>query len=237
MASYSIRLQHYLHGENDLKPVRWTKTCRDLTGARFERLVVVELKGRSNRGTLLWSCRCDCGGQAEAPTNDLVRGHHLSCGCLQRERSAERKLKHGYAKTLEYRIWGTMISRCDNQEHISYPDYGAKGITVCERWRNSVADFIADMGPRPSRRHSIDRINSDGHYEPGNCRWASPKEQSRNTSRNRFVTYNGETLTLAEWGERTGLRGSLIGNRLKAGWSVEDALTKVVGPTSRRYQR
>jgi hypothetical protein len=219
-----------------MKPVRWTKTCRDITGTRFERLVVVGLKGRSKAETLLWSCRCDCGNSVIAPTNDLLRGNYKSCGCLQRERSAERLLKHGHAKTLEYRIWGTMISRCENPNHIAFADYGGRGIKVCDRWKNSVSDFISDMGPRPSRKHSIDRKDSNGDYEPCNCRWATPKEQSRNTSRNRFVTYGVETLTLAEWGERNGLRGSLIGNRLKAGWSVEDALTRAARPMSRRYE-
>lgn len=214
--------------------IRWTATCQDLTGRQFDRLTVIGLKGRDKWRKLIWECRCSCGKTAFAVSGELLRGNQRSCGCLCSEISARRLLKHGHAKSLEYRIWGTMISRCDKPDHISYPDYGAKGITVCERWRNSVSDFIADMGPRPSRKHSIDRIDSAGNYEPSNCRWASPKEQSRNTSRNRFITHNGETLTLAEWGERAGIKAGLIGSRLKAGWSLDDALTRAVGPTSRR---
>ncbi len=214
--------------------VRWTKTCIDITGQRFNRLEVIKLRGRGRSKILIWECRCDCGKTAFACTTDLKTGGVRSCGCLVTDSNVKRLTKHGHANSLEYRIWGTMIARCDKPDHISYPDYGAKGVTVCERWRNSVADFINDMGPRPSRKHSIDRIDSAGNYEPSNCRWASPKEQSRNTSRNRFITHNGETLTLAEWGERAGVRAGLIGSRLKAGWPMEDALTRAVMPMSRR---
>ncbi|HEY9737554.1 MAG TPA: hypothetical protein V6D06_14770 [Trichocoleus sp.] len=116
-----------------------------------------------------------------------------------------------------------MKSRCHNPNNAAYDRYGGRGIVVCDRWRESFENFYADMGPRPSEQHSIDRINNDGNYEPGNCRWATDKQQSRNTRRNRLLTYNGETLFLDEWAERLSISKHTLQTRLWRGWSVEEA--------------
>ena len=129
--------------------------------------------------------------------------------------------------TPEYSIWVAMRARCRG----NHRNYGARGITVCERW-NSFANFLADMGPRPSKDHSIDRINNDGNYEPGNCRWATHQQQMRNRGCNRYLTHNGETLMLVEWAERTGLLPHTILTRISRGWTIADALTS---PTRVHY--
>jgi hypothetical protein len=153
---------------------------RDLTGQRFGRWMVLEISGRTSGQDLKWTCRCDCGTTRAVFGAGLVNGCSRSCGCLARELAETRSTKHGGYGTLEFTTWQQMKTRCLNPRHHAYADYGGRGITVCERWRVSFADFLADMGPRPSALHSIDRINNDGNYEPGNCRWATRSEQRRN---------------------------------------------------------
>ena len=119
-----------------------------------------------------------------------------------------------------------MKVRCINPKSQDWDLYGGRGITVCDRWKDSFAQFYADMGPKPSAAHSIDRIDSDGHYEPGNCRWATATEQANNwKTRNRRISYNGETLTLPQWAQRLGLSRESLRDRLDSGWSIEKAVT------------
>lgn len=129
-----------------------------------------------------------------------------------------------------------MIGRCRNKRQREFNSYGARGITVCDRWQGpeGFANFFADMGPRPSEGHSIDRINNDGNYEPGNCRWATRTEQNNNSRHNRRFTIRGETLTLREWSKRNGICEGTISNRLKRGWSPERAVTTPPGPNGRK---
>jgi len=180
----------------------------------------------------MWNCVCDCGETRIVGGYPLTTGASRSCGCLKREESAERakrlKLlyKHGGSRTAEYQVWNALKQRCENPAHANYAAYGGRGITVCERWRDSFEAFLADMGPRPSRKHSIDRIDNAGNYEPGNCRWATVSEQARNRRSNRILSFRGETLTLVEWSERTGLSMNVLKTRVKQGWSVERVLTQ-----------
>lgn len=125
----------------------------------------------------------------------------------------------------EYSTWRSMRARCLNPKDRKYSRYGALGILVCAAWDDFSA-FLADMGPRPSSQHTIDRIDPLGHYEPGNCRWADPKTQNRNRTNNKRVTFRGETLTVAEWAERLGVDQTMIGKRLRKGVPVEVALTQ-----------
>ncbi len=127
-------------------------------------------------------------------------------------------------RTSEYATWAVMLQRCNNPRNKKFPRYGARGITVCERWQ-SFSNFLADMGPRPTTGHSLDRIDNNGNYEPGNCRWATRSEQQRNTSTNHSVTFQGETLCLTAWAERTGISFSALKCRFRNGWSAEKALT------------
>lgn len=137
-------------------------------------------------------------------------------------------MTHGMARkgnvAPEWVIWNAMRQRCKTPTNKAWKDYGGRGIRVCDRWSDDFSAFYADMGPRPSPKHSIDRIDNDGPYSPDNCRWVLRRIQQRNTSRNRFITFAGDTCTLAEWGERTGLRPDTIAWRLAHGKTVEQAL-------------
>jgi hypothetical protein len=195
-------------------------------GSRFGRLVVIgdagsRMCGRGKRRFVL--CQCDCGKMHEVLPLELVRGATKSCGCLRRTRGGP--ITHGLSRRPEHPVWCSMITRCDNPNSKNYPRYGGRGISVCQRWRAFEA-FFKDMGPRPSPAHQLDRIDNDKGYEPGNCRWATPVEQSRNTCRTRFVEFRGETRCITEWSEITGLSKDAIRSRLERGWSVEMALTQ-----------
>ncbi len=191
---------------------------KDLVGQQFYDLTVVSATTKRRRGRMVWLCRCICGTHIDVPAPYLIKGGTKSCGCVATVRAGR--------DGREYNIWTDMKSRCYNPMAKRYERYGGRGIIICERWHN-FSVFFADMGPCPSG-HSIDRIDNDGNYEPDNCRWATRKQQLRNFSRNRFITFNGATKCLSEWSEETGIRALTISYRLKAGWSVEDAMTKPV---------
>lgn len=158
---------------------------------RFGRLVVIgeapsEMRsypGRPSHRTRRMLCVCDCGTEVTTNLNFLKMGKTTSCGCFRKELVSRTFRKHGETiggRTSEYCIWKGMRQRCDNPNNDDYKNYGGRGITVCDRWSESFEAFLADMGRRPSPQHSIDRIDNDGDYEPGNCRWATPIEQRRN---------------------------------------------------------
>jgi hypothetical protein len=136
-------------------------------------------------------------------------------------------MAHGNRTTYraEYRVWVEMRKRCRNPKRSNYHLYGARGIRVCDRWER-FDNFLADMGPRPSSRHSLDRIDPDGHYEPGNVRWATATQQARNKRTNRRITYDGRTQLLTDWANELGIRKSVLHWRLAQGWSLERALSK-----------
>ena len=205
----------------------------DLTGQTFGRLTVIERAGSRNQSAL-WRCRCECGGEKLTITHSLRSGITKSCGCIVVEMMATKQTIHGLSGRPEFRTWTGMITRCTNPREKSWPDYGGRGIKVCDRWLNDFAAFYADMGPKPSPGHSIERDDTDGDYEPNNCRWATKVEQMRNTRRNRHLTLNGETKTLTEWASIVGIDRRTIAFRLKAGWSDERALTEPVGFAQRR---
>ena len=154
---------------------------QDLTGLKFHRLTVIEYAGATRPPKrALWKCKCDCGSICEVIATHLRNGNTKSCGCLRNEVAGGRTRTHGLSKTREYETWCHMIQRCEDPRQPGYKHWGGRGITICDRWRNDFEAFLADMGHRPSAKHSLDRINNDGNYEPSNCRWATRHEQARN---------------------------------------------------------
>lgn len=167
-------------------------------------------------------CKCACGTVKETYASNYARGKTLSCGCFKYDGHARRT--HGKSKTPIYRLWNTMVMRCHNKNSAGFQKYGAKGVTVCERWR-TFENFYADMGERPTKAHSLDRIQNSLGYSPSNCRWALPKVQMRNTSSNRHIRFQGDKKTLAEWCEIYKQPYPRVLARLRLGWPVKDALT------------
>lgn len=176
---------------------------------------------------VFWQCVCKCGARRNISGHDLRRGNTKSCGCYKLERISTHRLTHNRI----YRILQNMKQRCYNKKHKDYPDYGARGITICLAWRTSVVAFYRDMGDPPSPQHTIDRKDNDGPYSPENCRWATKKEQIANRrpikprKDSRWITFQGDTYTLSHWARKTGLGLHCLWARLKLGWSVERALT------------
>lgn len=204
----------------------------DLTGQRFERLTALRKHDRCNQGWRYF-CRCDCGETIVVIGANLKRGHTKSCGCLRSEMVAAKNFVHGHSGTQAYETWCQIKKRCSRPNAVHFDRYGGRGITMCKRWRDSFEAFLADMGEPPSPRHSIDRINNDGNYEPRNCRWSLPLVQMNNTSRNRYYTRGGETLTVAEWCRALKLSHATVRMRLHRGWTIEDALTRPLRDSQR----
>ena len=206
----------------------------DLTGHRFGRLVVVRRSGSAS-GHASWLCRCDCGNVTIVSRPNLVTGRKnatRSCGCRQRQIaavSARRRILHGEAaggrNSPEYTAWLGMHDRCND---LTNPAYGGRGITVCARWRD-LGKFIADMGRRPGKEYSIDRIDNNKGYSARNCRWATRSIQSLNRRTNVRIEFREQNLTLSEWTKIVGISRSQIGWRLRNGWSIEQALTTTPG--------
>jgi len=191
-------------------------------GDRYGMLEVIS-RAENYRGNACWLCRCKCGVQKIYIGQDLAKGKVRSCGCNNPMYHTE----HGMASTPTYRAWINMRRRCNNPNVKAYKDYGGRGIKVCKRWDESFEAFLADVGPRPEGR-SLDRSDNSKGYEPGNCRWATMKEQLNNTRANRFIEINGKRQTLAQWLREKNLSGERFFDRVKHGWSVEDAITRPI---------
>ena len=161
--------------------------------------------------------RCECGVERVVVNSALKSGNTKSCGCSRGEE------QHGKSQSPEYAVWRTMKDRCTNPNHISYANYGGRGITVCERWINSFVAFMEDMGPRQSAKHSIDRKNNDGNYEPGNCAWVTKLDQVNNARSNVLITFYGKTMTLTQWCHIAQINPGVVRNRLNSGWSEKKA--------------
>lgn len=194
-------------------------------GEKFGRLTVADVgKHNSKRGSYHMICQCDCGKTIEVREDCLTTGNTASCGCLHKESIHKT---HGMHKSRTYRIWAGMKQRCSrNYKGKKSHLYAGKGIKFCDRWM-SFENFLADMGEAP-KGLTIDRINSDGNYEPQNCRWATSKTQGNNTSANKIITYKGETKTLSLWADELSIKANTLNYRLIRGWSVERAFNTPV---------
>jgi hypothetical protein len=192
----------------------------DLAGQKFGRLSVLRFS-HVRGGKSLWVCRCECGSERTVYGYSLIGGMTKSCGCLQREGVVSRSTIHGHtsggAASREHKTWQSMIQRCTNPNAPDFSSYGGRGVRVCERWY-SFDNFLADMGHRPTG-HTLDRFpNKDGNYEPGNCRWATFKEQANNRRNTIIMAFEGEMRPLSEIMILTGLAQSTIMNRIIRGW-------------------
>lgn len=186
----------------------------DLSGLVFGRLTVISLSHKKN-GKPYWSCKCLCGKDVTARGDSLKIGRIKSCGCYIREIKKTSTRKHGLYKTPEYKAWSGIKDRCFNPKNEEYHNYGGRGITVCKEWIESFSCFYQHVGKKPTPDHSIDRINNDGNYEPGNCKWSTYPEQQRNRSNNRVLTHNGESLIFTEWAKRLNIPEGTLFWRLK----------------------
>jgi hypothetical protein len=176
-----------------------------------------------------WLCRCECGTERAVLAIHLKDGRSQSCGCLTRERSSQRHTRHGRCATAEYKVWQAMIARCFNPKNPRYADYGERGISVCDEWRDFAA-FYRDLGDRPSSEHSIDRVDNSRGYEPGNCKWSIPHEQMTNRRCTRFVDVDGKQIPLASLAMKHGLPANTLRFRLLKGWPLSAALETPVRP-------
>lgn len=193
---------------------------KDLTGKTYSGLTVIGydcFKSSKNH----WWCKCVCGKIISVAINNLNRGQQ-SCGCLHKEWVGNMSRKHGLSRTGIYRIWAGIKRRCFNQNVPEYKYYGGRGITMCDEWATNFISFKEYMGERPSKKHTIDRINNDGNYEPGNVRWATPKEQENNKRRSLRVSFNGTTMSVLEISEKTGFKYETLKTKLKRGEDISN---------------
>ena len=198
----------------------------DLTGQRFERLVVASYSHSNQNGRAVWNCICDCGNTLTVKGNALLSGNTKSCGCLKADCAANMKYRHGQRNSRLYRIWSGMMTRCNNPHFHEYARYGGRGISVCLEWQDFALFHEWATGNGYSDDLSLDRIDNNGNYCPENCRWVTRQVQANNTSRNHYLTFNGETHTMSEWATITGIAYFIIRERInKFHWSVEKALT------------
>lgn len=204
----------------------------DLTGVRVNRLQVIRRVDNVGKQPA-WMCLCDCGNEKRVLGMHLRAGNIVDCGCTFRARQAVVKTTHGGSRTAAYHIWRGMRERCENPNHPSWHRYGGRGIKVCAAWAD-YAVFIADMGPRPSTKHSLDRTNNDGNYEPGNCRWATALEQGNNRGTNVHITLDGVTKSMSDWARHFRISYAVVQMRRSEGLQGAELFTK---RTRREYHR
>lgn len=208
-------------------------TCKRHTlkeGEKFNRLTAVSFHHRDDK-LYFWTFKCDCGNETVTNSSSVVRGKTRSCGCLQKETIANvgySNATHGHSRTPEYGTWLAMHRRCSDKDAPGYENWGGRGITVCERWKE-LSNFIADMGPRPKGRYTLERVNNELGYSPENCVWASYHTQHRNKRTNINVEYNGQTMCLKDAAKLAGINYSTVCKRISAlGWTPQQAITAPV---------
>lgn len=209
---------------------------KDMSGQRFSSLIAVKTSGRAASGDLKWEFLCDCGARFVANGYYARIGKITCCPSCSKERGRQAILKHGLTDTPEYRLWTDIQTRCHNQNSTAFKNYGGRGIVVCERWRSSFENFLADMGKRPPGL-TIERDDVNGNYEPGNCRWATRAEQANNKRNNVNLTIGGVTKTVAEWAAESGLSYDAIWQRHRSGKTQDQLIAKQTSRRSRSTEK
>jgi len=209
----------------------------DILGRTFGRLTPVsEAPQRGKRRYI--RCQCACGQKRTVELSALLTGNSKSCGCWNRDLNRFVHRTHGESYSPEYKIWLGIKKRCTDPNSVGFRLYGGRGIRLYKKWLHDFPAYLAYTGRRPSPLHSIDRWpNPNGHYEPGNVRWATPREQANNSSRNHHLTYDGQTLTVAEWATELGMHYTTLMYRIRVGWTIADALTLSLMPGVSRRKR
>jgi len=198
----------------------------DIVGMKYNKLTVISFDGRRGKQSF-WVCKCDCGNETIVNGAKLKNGHTKSCGCFLIERRGKSSRTHGKSHTPEHNVWLTMTQRCYNKNNPSYPDYGGRGIVMCDRWLGDkgFSNFLIDMGSRPSKNHTIERMDNNKIYSPDNCFWDTRYNQNRNKRSNHWLTVNGRKRLLVDWGNDIGVKGYTIYRRIKRGWPLELAVS------------
>ena len=196
----------------------------NLKGLKVGRLTVLERAENNERGQARWLCKCECGNMATVDSYYLRTGHTKSCGCIRRE---SKNKTHGKSHTKLYNVWSTMKRRCYSPGNTKYKNYGARGIQICDEWRN---DFVAfyewAINSGYKEGLTIDRVDVDEGYRPGNCKWATLLEQAQNKTNSTPITFRGKTMSVSMWARETGIKRETIKQRIANGWSIKDALTR-----------
>jgi len=203
----------------------------DRIGERFGRLTIKRFIGTNKYWQGIWECECDCGNTTTVHYSNLHSGTTKSCGCLKKESTIKRNTKHGLSggeknPTRLYKIWLHMRGRCLNVNNQDYKHYGARGISICKEWDDykNFYDWSIENGYKNNL--TIERIDNNGNYEPVNCKWATRKEQARNTRNNPLISFNGLTKTIPEWAETLGVSYNALRKRIHSGWDIERAFNQ-----------
>ena len=196
---------------------------KSLKGKPFGYLAVIEEDSKH------CTCRCECGIVLKVSRNNLISGHTKSCGCLRRKRTSENFKKHGQSNTRLHNIWRDIIKRCTNKKYRQFYLYGGRGIEVCADWLDFENFYIWAISNGYHDSLTIDRIDTNGNYDPNNCRWTTQKKQNNNKRNNHRISYKNKALTISEWSEVTGISSRTLWYRINAGWPIEEAFHTPVG--------
>lgn len=199
----------------------------DLTGKRFGRLEVIRIEPTEPGKKKKWLCRCDCGNEVIVQGGNLQSGHSTQCKKCQWKDVHKNLVTHGMTGTRLYHVWNGMINRCENTTYKSYHDYGERGISVCEEWHDSKNFFDWALSHGYKEGLEIDRIDTNGNYEPSNCRWVKRIVNANNKRNSHFITQNGETRTVAEWARYYGVPYKQLHKNIMNGYSLDEAVTRI----------
>lgn len=204
------------------------KQAIDLTGQRFGRLVALGPIGQTKGTQIIWECLCDCGKIHAVQSTHLRTGHTSSCGCLANELTSRRTRTHGMSRSKIHYIWVAIIQRCCNPSNKGYENYGGRGISMADEWRDSFASFysyVSGLEHFGTPKYSVDRIDNDAGYIPGNLRWVPRVVQNRNKRDNRIITIDGRSQCLSVWEAELGFKPGTAKRRIYRGWTEEEALS------------